>query len=157
MARWIFFGRIVPERIPLRISLPELVSETLYSGMRYRLKIDIIDGQFVANADIESSDKDIDIFTFRNSVEHGIRLATDLAGYVHGCSFDVDIISAVSEHGESVIFGIDVPALRESRIGKNSQIEADLFKVVAENILARMALADFREAMRKPVGTGFYC
>lgn len=32
-----------------------------------------------------------------------------------------------------------------------------MIKVVAEEITARLVLADFREAIRNPVGTGFFC
>ena len=155
MTRWTFFGRILPERIPLRISLPEFASKLVDSGVRYRTKIDIADGQFIVQATVENGD--IDIYTLRNSIEHGVRLATDLAGYLHGCSFGVDIISAASEEGESVVFGINIPILADSRKEKTNEIEADLLKVIAESVPARMALADFREAMRNPVGTGFFC
>jgi len=44
-----------------------------------------------------------------------MRTVTDLIGYVDGISFDIDTISALSDEGKAVIFGIEIPVLRETR------------------------------------------
>jgi hypothetical protein len=49
------FGRILPDRIPLRIEGPEWTSEAL--GIRYRIKITIVDGQFIAPVTVESGNQ----------------------------------------------------------------------------------------------------
>jgi hypothetical protein len=155
MTRWTFFGRVLPERIPLGITLPEWTSEVPQFGLRFRITIQIADGQFVVPVIIESGQ--IDVHTLRNLVENDIRIASDLIGYLIGGSFDIDMISATSDAGPSVIFGIKIPALHETRPERPPVIEADLLLAVARNIPARLVLADFREAIRNPVGTGFFC
>ena len=90
-------------------------------------------------------------------MENDIRIATDLIGYLIGGSFDVHMISATSNAGPSVVFGIKVPALEEARGAQITSIESDLVNAVAQEIPARLVLADFREAIRNPAGTGFFC
>jgi hypothetical protein len=155
MTQWTFFGRVLPERIPLKVALPEWTSELREFGLRYRITIQIADGQFVVPVIIESGQ--IDVHTLRNLVENDIRIATDLIGYLIGGSFDVDIISATSNAGPSVVFGIKVPVLEEVRRMRTTSTESDLFKSVTQEIPARLVLADFREAIRNPAGTGFFC
>ena len=102
MTTWTFFGKILPERIPLSITPPEWTVGHPDFGLRYRVKIQIADAQIVAPTVIESGQ--IDVHSLRNLVENDIRMATDLVGYLVGGSFDVDIISATSDEGSAVIF-----------------------------------------------------
>src|ERR1700730_18766460 len=155
MTQWTFFGRVLPERIPLKVALPEWTSELTEFGLRYRVTIQIADGQLIVPVIIESGQ--IDVHTLRNLVENDIRIATDLIGYIIGGSFDVDMISATSDAGPSVVFGIKVPALEVARGAQTTSIESELLNAVAQEIPARLVLADFREAIRNPVGTGFFC
>jgi hypothetical protein len=67
------------------------------------------------------------------------------------------MISATSDEGSAVIFGIKIPVLQDTRIKPTTEIEEDLLKAVSEEIAARLVLADFREAIRSPVGTGVFC
>jgi len=146
---------VLPERIPLKVALPEWTSELTEFGLRYRVTIQIADGQFVVPVIVESGQ--IDVHTLRNFVENDIRIATDLVGYLIGGSFDVDMISATSNAGSSVVFGIKVPALEVARGAQTTSIESELLNAVAQEIPARLVLADFREAIRNPAGTGFFC
>jgi hypothetical protein len=154
MTTWTFFGRILPERAPLSIALPEWAGEVPDFGLRYRITIQIAHGQFVVPVVVESGQ--VALHTLRNVVENDLRIATDLIGYLEGASFDIDMISATSDDGSTTIFGIKIPALDETRT-KRGTIDNDLIKAVAEEITARFVLADFREAIRSPVGTGFFC
>jgi hypothetical protein len=155
MTRWTFFGRVLPERFPLSVTLPEQRAEVAEFGLHYRATIQIDKGQFVIPVIIESGQ--VDVFTLRNIVENDMRTVTDLIGYVDGISFDIDTISTLSDEGPSVIFGIETPVLRETRQPQTATIESDLLKAVSDEIPARLVLADFREAIRNPVGTGFFC
>jgi hypothetical protein len=84
---------------------------------------------------------------------------TDTIGFLEGLSYDIDMISAVSlDTGQRWIFGIRLPVLQERR--RSWQFKAsleDLLRVVGQELHAQIVLADFREAMRIPVGTGFFC
>jgi hypothetical protein len=155
MPNWTFFGRILPERVPLRIEGPELTGEAKAAGVRYRAKVLIADGQFIVPVTIENGRTDI--HTLRNLVENDVRFFTDLIGYLHGGSFDVDFVSAVGDDGSAVVFGITIPALVEARKEPGGEIANDLLQAVAESVPARMVLAGFREAIRSPVDTGFFC
>jgi hypothetical protein len=90
MTRWTFFGRILPERIPLSVTLPEQRVEAPEFGLRYRVTIQIDKSQFVIPVIIESGR--VDVLTLRNLIENDTRGVTDLIG----SSFDIDIISALS-------------------------------------------------------------
>src|ERR1700737_758683 len=104
MTQWTFFGRVLPERIPLKVALPEWTSELTEFGLRYRVTVQIADGQFVVPVIIESGQ--IDVRTLRNLVENDIKIATDLIGYLIGGSFDHDIVSGTSAPGPPGCFGL---------------------------------------------------
>jgi hypothetical protein len=154
MTCWTFTGRILPERIPLSVSMVEQTSEIPDIGLRYRTKIKIDKGHFIIPAVIESGQTDV--LTLRNIVENDLRAITDLVGYHEGSSFDIDMVSAVSDEGPAVIFGNQIPILQQTRQARTGELTEEL-KVVCEETSARLVLADFREAMRDPVGTGFFC
>jgi hypothetical protein len=155
MTRWTFFGRILPERIPVRSESLNFTSEAPNLGFRYQITIRIADGQFVVPVVIETGPDDVN--TLKNLAEADIRKCVDYLGYRNGLSFDVEIISAACDDGRVVVFGIAIPALKESRIGNDQIFEISGFKSFLYDTTAEMVLADFREAMRNPVGTGFFC
>jgi len=156
MTQWTFFGRILPERIPLRVSDPlRVTAEAAVLGFRYQITIRMADGQFVVPVLVERGPDDVT--TLKNLVEGNIRNCVDYIGYRNGISFDVDMISANCDDGRSVVFGIAIPVLQEARAALVTSLEVDRFKRVLAEIPAQIVLADFREAMRNPVGTGFFC
>jgi hypothetical protein len=156
MTQWTFFGRILPERIPLKVGEQvSFRSEQNELQFQYQISIRIADGQFVAPVDIHSGPDDV--ITLKNLVEGDIRTLTDYIGYRSGISFDVDMISAICDDGRSVVFGIAIPVLQESRANQMPSIEIQRFTPYLDDIPAHMVLADFREAMRNPIGTGFFC
>jgi hypothetical protein len=56
------------------------------------------------------------------------------------------------------VFGIEIPVLAARRAGENvSALDGRFVDAVGRNPAAQLVLADFREAMRLPIGTGFYC
>jgi hypothetical protein len=79
VSKWTFFGRILPERVPLRIEGPEFIGVAKAAGIRYRAKVKIADGQFIVPVTIENGQTDI--YTLRNMAENNIRCLTDLIGY----------------------------------------------------------------------------
>ncbi len=161
MSSWFFFGRVLPERIPLRIGLPEPMrwsSELVDLRVKYNAEFRCADGQIVARATV--TEGNVDVLTLRNQVELGIRPIIDAIGYQHGVGFDVEIISAASvETGEGVVFGIAIPAMAESRDPKAyGTIASDILIAAATEHAAQIALADFsRGNVRVPVWTGFFC
>jgi hypothetical protein len=61
------------------------------------------------------------------------------------------------DNDEWFVFGINIPCLSARRAGNPSELSTDLLISVSKNIPAMMVLADFRKAIRDPIGTGFYC
>jgi hypothetical protein len=156
MSRWTFFGRILPERIPVRLEPPlSFTSESAELGFRYQATVQIADGQFIVPVLVESGLDDV--HTLRNLVEADVRNVIDYIGYLEGISFDVDVISAACDDGRAVVFGIAIPVLKQRREGQGGNIEGDRLHSVFADIPSQLVLADFREAMRNPVGTGFFC
>jgi len=126
-------------------------------NVSFEFDIGIADAQVVATINITKGDADI--YTLRNIVEANVRSFTDLVGYMDGLSFDVDLISAASsETGRTIIFGINIPVLKERRQSQAiGALSGDLMAAVAQSLPAQAALAYFREAIRIPVDTGFFC
>src|SRR6185312_8540770 len=59
--------------------------------------------------------------------------------------------------GDRAVFGIEIPALARKRASVPMQVTGDLLIAVGADVGAQIALANFREAMRMPVDTGFFC
>jgi hypothetical protein len=162
MARYTFFGRVIPERIPLGLNPPIEAAAYLGSGARFSFRLAVHASQIVVQ--LQGDELDQNLFTLRNVAADCARDFTDLVGYLQGLSFDVEIISAVNEESRDwTVFGIDIPVLTERRgqpsphRGGQYQLEPELLDIVGRNIAARLALADFRDAIRVPTGTGFFC
>jgi hypothetical protein len=157
MASWTFFGRVLPERVPLRMDLPKVTYTVAEFGLAYEAHVGIADGQFVA--DVTVTQGDVDIHTLRNLIGQNIRSTTDLIGYQNGFAYDVEVISAVSiDTGDRCIFGVTIPVLSERRGGVfATAIDAALLLAVGQERGAQIALANFREAIKVAVDSGFFC
>jgi hypothetical protein len=158
MQTWSFFGRVLPERIPLKIADPlsgSSIVEVL--DLAFDWSIGVADSQVVATCTVTRGEPDLP--TLRNLIEAEIRSLADLIGYLHAVRFDVDIVSAIRhETGERCVFGTSIPAIAQRRkLDDYGKLQTDLLVAIAGEPHARAALADFREAMRVPVGTGFFC
>jgi hypothetical protein len=155
-ARWTFFGRILPERIPLHFKDPfNLELEVTEFGLAYRVTLNIAYSQFVAHTIIMRGPNDP--LLLRNLVKADVAKIADLVGFVRGVSFDVDVISACCGDGRTVVFGTTISVLAARRSGTTNEIESELLGAVLADIPSTIVLSDFREAMRNPVGTGFFC
>jgi len=158
MRKWTFFARITPERVPVTCGAP--LQGTAYSAalnINYDFRVAVNASQAIVDITVE--DEDLDLPSLRNLADFHIRTVTDLAGYMHALCFDVEVIAAVCQDtNEWQMFGIEIPVLAERRKGeKLDELRMSLLSVIGANPAAQFALADFRESMRVPVNTGFYC
>jgi hypothetical protein len=158
MASWTFFGRVRPERFPVTWGTP--VSGHLSQadlGLEADFSTAIHVGQVIVTLTVTSGSADI--LSLRNLALDCAHELTDLVGYVSGCYFDVEIVSAVCrETSEWHVFGVQIPALvQRKNLHRGPAIDGDLARVVLENIPAQMVLRDFQHAMRDAIGTGFFC
>src|SRR5881275_2981780 len=89
--RWVFFGRVLPERFSLRID--QGMSWTAHPegfDLSFDFNLGIVDGHFTATATITQGETDL--HSLRNFVVGNIRTITDAVGYLSGLSLDVDLI-----------------------------------------------------------------
>lgn len=155
--RWIFVARVTPERIPLSIGQP-IEWEAATHDFEYKITATFVDSQVAADVTITKGNPDL--LYLRNVVDLDLRGLIDAGAYAYGVRFDLDIISATEvESGKRCVFGINIPVLsdRKVRFVKENGISTDIIYAALNHTSMRMILADFREAMRFAVGTGFYC
>ena len=154
---WTFFARIHPESVPISKPRSEVDATFDSLGVAYHLTLDIAQSQVIAA--IRLSKVPPDISTLRNCVEASIRSEMDLIGYLFGGSFDVEMLGARNtQTGASVVFGITIPALSDKREYSGAlTIPGELLVAVGASVQTQAALAYFREAVRIPVDTGFFC
>jgi hypothetical protein len=158
MASWTFFGRVRPERFPVTWGTP--VSGHLSQadlGLEADFSTAIHAGQVIVTLTVTSGSADI--LSLRNIALDCAHELTDLVGYVSGCYFDVEIVSAASrESDEWHVFGVQIPALvQRNNSHRQPTIDGELARAVLENIPAQMVLRDFQHAMRDSIATGFFC
>lgn len=157
MTEWTFYARVLPERVPLTFSLPLAKVELPFTGTNVSLETAIFTSQVVVRL-VHESGPESNVGELRNAVEQYLRTSLDVIGYEMGFGLDVDMISAqrLGSHDWHV-FGINIPALAaRSRFGRGG-LPAELLAAIGSEPKAQMALSDFREAMKIPAQTGFYC
>jgi hypothetical protein len=157
MSNWVFFGRTLPERFPVTLGTQVQGETKSLAGFSYKFRIAIHAAQVVADIDVTEGDPDLS--SLRNSVANNVRTLLDIVGYDQGNYFDVDMLSASSKTTDDwAVFGIDIPVLASTRARQGkSEIPSEQMAGIMRSIPAQMVLADFREAMRVPIGTGFFC
>lgn len=97
---------------------------------------------------------EVDVLTLRNAVVQDIQSFVDVACVRVGASLLVEVISARASNGDWQIFDSFIPALATPGV---HEFSAELLRAAAADTQVQIALADFREAMRVPVQTGFFC
>lgn len=153
---WLFIGRILPERNPVSVIVPQSTARADDFGLKFRCQVGISRGQMLVNVTI--TEGKIDIFTLKDLIESQVRSTIDLIGYLRGEIFDVDLVSVHSpQSGFCHVFESAIPVLLERRKDFPSAIDTNLLSAIGENTVAQIVLANFREAMRIPTDTGFFC
>ncbi|MCA6112896.1 hypothetical protein [Bradyrhizobium cenepequi] len=158
MSVWTFFGEIRPERYPVSWGQPLKghLSQADF-GVEADFSTFVHVGQVVVTLKITKGSADL--ASLRNIALDCAYQVSDVVGYISGCVFDVDIISACCpDTGESHVFGVQIPALAmRKNPHRRPEIDSDLFLTVSASIPAQMVLRDLQLAMRDAIGTGFYC
>jgi hypothetical protein len=154
---WTFFGRVLPERIPLTWDTPLEGFARSTVGVAFDFRVVIHASQSIVDLTVKEGAADVP--SLRNIAADCIRQITDLVGYQQGCWFDVEVVSAICrDTGDWTVFGTEIPVLAARRhAGGAGVIDHGLLKVAGQSPAVQIVLADFREAMRVPVGTGLFC
>ena len=122
MSKWSFFGRVLPERIPITRPTPlEGSTEQPSLGFSYTYRVTIHQSQIVADMKVTKGSPDV--YSIRNAAVECIRMITDLIGYQHGCYFDVEILSAVSqETSDWQVFANEIRVLASRRMRQTAGV-----------------------------------
>jgi hypothetical protein len=158
MSTWTFFGRILPERVPVTWHAPLQGSAHSALGFAFDFRVKIHASQVILDLTITQGDAH-DVPTLRNAAAEFIRGVTDLIGYKQGYYFDVEIVAAIHRDTDDwTVFGIEIPILKARREAQQiNAIDGALVQAFGESVAAHLVLAEFREAMRVSVGTGLHC
>lgn len=147
---WYFSGRVLPSLPLVSIAIP-LRQAVSHLGFSYELQGTIYHS--IVTASVLQLDA-VDMPSLRNSIALDIQSSVDLASFFVGAGMTVELVTARSDSGDWHVFDAFIPALkRDGQV----PIPLEVVDVVAHDIPAQMALADFREAMRVPIQTGFFC
>ncbi|WP_353634728.1 hypothetical protein ABSL23_03540 [Halobacterium sp. NMX12-1] len=151
-SRYVFTGRVIPERSNVHIQSLEAHSE--YG------KLDISIASSQIQAVLDSEDGIENIHTARNSVKSAVHEILDIFSFTHGYSYSIEITSVTYPNNRHRVFGVDVGILQ-------NQLEDDerseMFQTVLQVIptedgrYLKRCLKNLRLSTNNPVDTGLHC
>ena len=164
MYKYIFFGKIHPERVmfSIGIELPFLLEHHGF-GMEGESFIKFENSSVVVR--LESSVNYVDndkcnLETLKNIVEENVRLIVDSFCYVNSYSYDVEITKVICDTlNLDKTFGVlGEWNIKKDPIDGNKEFTRilQLFDR-SERIFFKDVLADFRRAIKYPTMTGSFC
>jgi hypothetical protein len=154
MTLYLFYGRVLPERAPLTLDLPEV--EIVSPDFRLKFRCHIVIREAKLTAAVFVDEGATDMLTLRNLVRGVIGKYVNLIGYLVGRAFDVDMSSVIiPDRSEWRPLDDVIPVLQDTNASR--QIDGRLLAAISADIGAEIALTDYRAAMTAPVATGFHC
>lgn len=152
--KYIFFGKVHPERATLTISNVggEIGANDIpFNG---KLNVSIKLSQVIVELDTEAKLSTVDL---RNTVETFVHTMVDVYGYLKGYAYSVELYSVyISEKGEHEVFGIDVIKITQDE--KNRPLNYhDTLQLALKIPELYMVLKDLRDAIKRPHDTFFHC
>lgn len=157
MSKLFFSGVVLPERAPLSVS--EVRSQIVGpDGKTYAtLVLNIWNNQI--SVVVESEEPNI--FTLRNIVRSEAEFVTNVAGFLRGFGYDIEITKAFGEALDPTqVFGIDIPVLSKRAEGRDLGLLVNAIFPLCfgpDAIYIRRCLADLSFAIKRPDDTPFYC
>lgn len=147
-----YWGRILPERMPLALSTPLSFSGDVRNAFGVaHLDARVTDSQFRV---VVTCEDNVDPLKFRSPVEQFMESLTDTLGYVRFRGHDLDLVG-VSWDGGMVVFQPHASPLA-SLVGDIEGDPEKIWQLATQHEQLRMALANLREAMRMIHDTGFF-
>jgi len=126
------------------------------SGIKGELSISIYKNQIVVT--FESSIRISNLYTLRNIVSDVVGSIVHIAGLSCIVGYEIEMISATEvQTGVVRVFGMDEPGFS---IGDNEARTisiSSMLRFCHSEALFRRAITDFKNAIRVPADTGFYC
>jgi hypothetical protein len=147
--RYRFVGRVLPERACVSMT-PSMLPSTNIIGMVCWVWVD----HSVLTVDVNLPSPTMDIWTLKNAIENLVNAQVDSFGYTTSRGYGVELVSGGIEGEPPATFGVEFSALAAHP--PNSSYET-----VARHAMSclnlRLALADYRNAIRSPWETPFLC
>ncbi len=152
--KYIFFGKVQPERATLTISDISAEVGADDSPFKGTVKVSIKLSQVVVELDTDMKLSTVDL---RNTVENFVYTMVDVYGYLKGYAYSVELHSVyIPETQENEVFGIDVIKITEDE--KNRPLNYhDTLLLALKHPKLYMVLKDLRDAIKRPFDTFFHC
>jgi hypothetical protein len=154
--KYIFSGKIIPERTPVNIQKLNGAIINQEGDIICELQTSIINSQISI---LGTPKKEItDIIELKNDIEDFIRFQVDILGYMTSYALEVDITQMTDLSGNVTIFytnACDVSKFHNNRPKKFDEIWPLCFDKNGQYL--RLCLNDLREAIRKRNDKGFFC
>jgi len=159
MKELIFSGVIHPERAQVSITEITQYLDDIDGNNLGTLKIEISVSQITAHLSTER--EDIDLFTWKNSLQPRIEVLVDSFGFLVGCGYEVEIIKAYDVKAKKDhVYGVNIETLpsctSKEELLKKYALLSSLFKGMEGGYLQR-CLADLRQAIRNPFDSSLHC
>lgn len=154
---YVFSGVVYPERAHLELGAPiPFEFQNIAFGISGNVQLSIYKNQIIVN--FTTANRIVDMPALRNLMTDFVASVVDIAGFNGVVGYEVDLRSVCSIHEQTTeVFGVNIPGLS---IG-NDEIRKyeinDLLSLCCRVALFRRALGDFKNAIRHPIDTGFFC
>lgn len=155
--KWFYFGKINPERFPISFIKINNVCKYDAENLELLFDISVTDSIFVLDIYVLKGHKDI--VSFMEISKSFVISLVDVLVYYYEIRLDVEIISGIHVRtNQKYVFGnksdvLNRPSYDKTDLEGISRISTAITKDTA----LRYVLANFREALRVPLHTVFYC
>lgn len=157
MDRYLFYGRVLPERAQLTLSC-EFDFSHVVSSVEGHAKLSILLNQIAVSITTAQA---WDIHDLRNVVANILRDQLSMVGYLTGHAYDFELVRVLSdERGVDYVFGIDVPCIADRRSATDLGMALNNLRRKNSGpagVFLHRCFADLVSALKDADDTGFYC
>ncbi len=156
MFRYIFIGKVLPERVDFSLTPHELDVITS-TGLNFKIKLAIQRSQIFVEV---ISDNEIDdIYTIKNIIVDFVRKYTDTYGYLKGYGYDLEITYVILPDNQQLIFSVSIGEIEKD---SDSRPKIEYGKIIElinnpENYSLGLSLTDLNLSIKYPKDTGVFC
>ena len=159
MREIIFSGVVHPERAQVSLSQSTQYLTDIGGNNIGTLIVEISVSQITAH--LTTPREDIDLFTWRNSLQPRVEVLVDSFGFLVGSGYEIEIIKAYDLNTrKDHIYGVNIETLpackTNDELKEKYALISSLFKGVEGGLLQR-CLADLRMAIRNPYDSSLHC
>lgn len=149
---YVFSGRVIPERACLMVGSFELPIDdtTGITSIMVSITFSMI------SVVVSVRDSPADLLTLRHSMTDAASAFVDAKGFLMGAGFTVELETCILPDRSVLVFGAGWDGLGFPEPFAR-EWEDTLIQLAIGNHFVRLALGDYRRAIREPLSTAFYC